>query len=278
MRPMLMFGAGALLLVLAALPALAAPQRLVALGGGITATLDALGLADAMVAIDASSHPPASRPDVPRVGYYRQLSAEGVLALRPELIIGPVGAGPDAAIAQLKASGVRVELLPAVTSVAGARERIDAIGRAVGRAEQAAALIAAFDADLAKARAIAERGSKPRVLFVFVHGGASLQVAGRGTAADAMIQAAGGTNVGEHEGYRPLTAEGVVVARPDVVLTTPRALAGAGGEAALWKNPGVAATPAGQKKRLIVIDDVRLLGFGPETGAVVRELAEALHR
>ncbi len=280
MRPLLMFGVGALLLVLAALPALAAePGRIVALGGGVTATLDALGLGGAIVAVDASSHPPAKNPGVPRVGYYRQLSAEGVLALRPTHIIGPVGAGPAAAIEQLEASGARVDLLPPVKSVDGARARIEAIGRLVDRAAQAAGVLEAFDGELARAKAVAAgSGRSPRVLFVFVHGGASLQVAGRGTAAHAMVTAAGATLAGDHEGYRPLTAEGVVVARPDVILATPRSLAGVGGEDALWKNPGLAATPAGQKKRLVVVDDVRLLGFGPETGAVARELAEAFHR
>lgn len=280
MRPLLMFGVGTLLLVLAALPALAAePGRIVALGGGVTATLDALGLGGAIVAIDASSHPPAKSPGVPRVGYYRQLSAEGVLALRPTHIIGPVGAGPAAAIEQLKASGARVDLLPPVKSIAGARARVEAVGALVDRAAQAAEVLEAFDAELARAKAVAAgSGTSPRVLFVFVHGGASLQVAGRGTAAHAMVTAAGATLAGDHEGYRPLTAEGVVVARPDIVLATPRSLTGVGGEEALWKNPGLAATPAGQKKRLVVVDDVRLLGFGPETGAVVRELAEAFHR
>lgn len=279
MRPLLMFGVGALLLALAALPALAASKRIVSLGGGITATLDALGLGGAIVAVDASSGPPAQNPAVARVGYYRQLSAEGVLALRPDHVIGPVSAGPAAAVEQLKASGARVDLLPPVKTVDGARARIAAIGGLVGRPAEAAALVRTFDEELAKAKAIAEAsGKKPRVLFLFVHGGASLQVGGTDTAAHAMITAAGATNAGEHAGYRPLTAEGVVVARPDVLLATPRSLASAGGAEALWKNPGIAATPAGQNKKLVVVDDVRLLGFGPDTGAVARELAEVFRK
>ncbi len=279
MRPLIMFGVGALLLALAALPALAESKRIVSLGGGITATLDALGVGQAIVAVDASSGPPAQNPGVARVGYYRQLSAEGVLALRPDHVIGPISAGPAAAVEQLKASGARVDLLPPVKGIDAARDRIGAIGALVGRPAEAAALIRDFDAQLAEAKALAEAsGKRPRVLFLFVHGGASLQVGGAGTAAHAMITAAGAINAGDHEGYRPLTAEGVVVARPDVLLATPRSLASVGGAAALWKNPGIAATPAGQKKRLVVIDDVRLLGFGPETGAVVRQLAKAFRQ
>lgn len=255
----------------------ASPERIVGLGGGITATLYALGLADDVVAIDASSPPPPSGAALPRVGYYRQLSSEGVLALKPDLIVGPAGTGPATVVAQLEASGVPVKLLPEVETLAGARARIEAIGALVGRADAAKALVGAFDRDFAAAQAIiaGRQGPPPRVLFLFVHGGATLQVAGEGTAAEAMIEAAGGVNaIDGYEGYRPLTAEGVVLARPQIILATPRSLAGAGGAEALWKHPGLRVTPAGQAKRLAVVDDVRLLGFGPETGAVVRELAE----
>lgn len=38
-----------------------------------------------------------------------------------------------------------------------------------------------------------------------------------------------------------------------------------GGEAGLWKLPGLAQTPAGRHKQLLTIDDMALLGFGPRT-------------
>ncbi len=255
----------------------AAPERIVSLGGGVTATVHALGAP--IVAVDASSPRPTDK--TPVVGYYRQISAEGVLALRPDLIIGPDGMGPPAAVEQLRAAGVRVVQLPEAKSIPGAIERIEAVGKAVER--PADALVAALKAKVEEARALQKDAlqngkAKPRVLFVFVHGGAALQVAGGETAADAMIAAAGGENaVSGYDGYRPLAAEALVLARPDVVLATPRSLAAAGGEAGLWKTPGMAATPAGQKKRLVVIDDNRLLGFGPDTGDAVLELTRELH-
>ncbi|MCB9527452.1 MAG: ABC transporter substrate-binding protein [Myxococcales bacterium] len=255
-------------------PAAAAPERIVALGGGVTATVQALGAP--VVAIDASSV--RGRPTVPVVGYYRQLSAEGVLALKPDLVIGPDATGPETAVSQLRAAGVEVVLMPEVITVDGAIERIRTIGAVVGRPAEAAKIADDVAASLAEARALRPEGVvAPRVLFVFVHGGASLQVAGRETAAEAMITAAGGQNaVDGYAGYRPLTAEAVVLARPDVVLATPRSLAAVGGEAGLWKTPGIAATPAGQAKRLVVMDDLDLLGFGPATGTAVVALTRAL--
>lgn len=250
----------------------AAPERIVSLGGGVTATVHALGAP--IVAVDASSPRPTDK--TPVVGYYRQISAEGVLALRPDLIIGPDGMGPPAAVEQLRSAGVRVVQLPEAKSIPAAIERIEAVGKAVER--PAGPLVAALKAKVEEARALQKDKARPRVLFVFVHGGAALQVAGGDTAADAMIAAAGGQNaVSGYDGYRPLAAEALVLARPDVVLATPRSLAAAGGEAGLWKTPGMAATPAGQKKRLVVIDDNRLLGFGPDTGDAVLELTRRIH-
>jgi iron complex transport system substrate-binding protein len=50
-----------------------------------------------------------------------------------------------------------------------------------------------------------------------------------------------------------------------------------GGIAGLLTVPGIALTPAGQNQRIIALDDLYLLGFGPRTGQAVRELASFLH-
>ena len=102
-------------------------------------------------------------------------------------------------------------------------------------------------------------------------------VAGRETAAHTMIHEAGGVNAITHyEGYRPLTAESVVAAQPDVILLTTRSLNAIKGIEALWKLPSLSLTPAGKARRSIVIGDLKLLGFGPRTGEAVLELRRAL--
>jgi iron complex transport system substrate-binding protein len=45
---------------------------------------------------------------------------------------------------------------------------------------------------------------------------------------------------------------------------------------ALLKVPGVATTPAGKAKRIVPIDDLLLLGFGPRTGKAALELGSKL--
>jgi iron complex transport system substrate-binding protein len=112
---------------------------------------------------------------------------------------------------------------------------------------------------------------------VLVRGGQGAFVSGRGTAADAMVRLAGGENAaGAIEGSKALTAEAAVAAVPDVLLAPAAVLAHTGGVEGLLSLPGIAETPAGRARRVIVLDDLMLLGFGPRTGQGALELARKL--
>ena len=105
-----------------------------------------------------------------------------------------------------------------------------------------------------------------------------MNVAGRRTAADSIIALAGGRNAVEgYEGYKPLTAEAAAGAAPDVILVTSRGLETSGGVDELLKQPGLSLTPAGKARRVIAMDDLLLLGFGPRLGQAAKELCDQLH-
>src|SRR5690606_14484652 len=91
-----------------------------------------------------------------------------------------------------------------------------------------------------------------------------------------VVEHAGGSLVGDRDGYRPVTAEALVAAAPDVLLLTPRGLESLGGVAGLLAVPGAAVTPAGRPRRVVAIDDLLLLGRGPRTDVAVRQLRGAL--
>ncbi|MGJ0533075.1 hypothetical protein HUN39_15415 [Methylocystis sp. FS] len=58
------------------------PNRIVAIGGAVTEILYALGQQNRIAAIDATSQfPPEALKKKPNVGYFRALSAEGVLSI-----------------------------------------------------------------------------------------------------------------------------------------------------------------------------------------------------
>ena len=269
----------AFLLALAPLAALA-QARVVAVGGAVTEVVYALGAESRLVATDTTSTFPPAALALPKVGYLRSLSAEGVVALRPDMLLATGDAGPRAALEQLRAAKVGVHILTNEHSVEAARQRIRDVAALLGLAAAGRDLEARFDADWTRAMAGLKRyADTPRVLFILAHTPTNTMVSGDETAAAGMIRLAGGVNaLAGFKGYKPLTAEAVIAAAPDVVLITTEGLQAAGGAEAVWAKPGVALTPAAKQRRLVDLDALYLLGFGPRLPAAVRDLALRLHR
>ncbi len=267
---------------LAAVLASGAPageERIVTVGGAITEIVFALGLGDAVVGSDTSSVYPEAAQKQAKVGYARALSAEGVLSLRPTRLIASQDAGPPVALQQIRDSGVEVTLVEEEASIAGAKAKIDEVAGVLERPRQARTLVGNLDDDLRDAQPLTDLDPAPRVLFVYARGAGTLLVAGRDTPAHSMIDLAGGVNAGAgHEGFKPMTAEATVVADPDVVLMLARGVESLGGSKAVLALPGVAQTRAGRGQRVIVMDDLYLLGFGPRTGKAVADLARELRK
>lgn len=253
--------------------------RVVAIGGTVTEIVYALGAGASLVGVDTSSTYPESATQLPQVGYQRRVSAEGVLSLQPSVVLATVEAGPPAALSQVQAAGVPILFVPAIATGAGAQAKIRLIAQVLGRVAQGELLIHQLNQELDEAQAlVSRRQATPKVLFIYARGQGAMQVAGRATAAAAMITLAGGVNaIDAYTGYKPLTAEAVVTAAPDIIVLPARGLDSVGGVAGLLTVPGIALTPAGQHQRMIALDDLYLLGFGPRTGQAVRELASFLH-
>jgi iron complex transport system substrate-binding protein len=152
----------------------------------------------------------------------------------------------------------------------------------MGVTEAAVPLLEKFDTQWREALAhVAKRQAgepKPlRVLFILGHSGMQSMVAGAQTAADAMIRYAGARNAVESvNGYKVLTPEAAATAAPDVILTTDDALQAAGGPAQFAANPALALTPAGRAGRVVAMNDLLLLGFGPRLPQAVAQLSDRL--
>jgi iron complex transport system substrate-binding protein len=255
-------------------------SRVATLGGVFTETAYALGAQDQVAAVDASSfYPPEALAEKPNFGYYRFLAAEPILAQSPSLIIGNDETGPPEVVAQLRDAGVPILLLPDNNDVQAARDLITTLGLVFDKEAAAADLVATLDADVAAAQAlVAKATSRPRVLFVLQPPEAPMLVAGGDTAAGSMIDLAGGENIYPGFGsYIPMTPEGIVETGPDIILTTDASLERLGGREAFLAAPGIAQTPAAQAGRVVSMEDLYLLGFGPRTGKAIADLARLLH-
>lgn len=254
-----------------------AAQRLVAVGGAVTEVVYALGAEALLVGTDTTSLYPEAATRTPKVGYLRQLSAEGLLSLRPDAIVGAGDAGPATVLEQVKSAGVRVELVPADHSFEEVLRKVAVVGAVTGRQAQAAALAQTLKATWAQVQtAVAQATRKPRALFILSHNGSPM-VAGTGTAAHALLTLAGAENVVQQfAGYRPLTAEAMALVAPQVIVNSTQGIEALGGVDAFWRRPELALTPAFQRKALVAMEASHLLGFGPRMPSAVQALHTAL--
>jgi iron complex transport system substrate-binding protein len=275
------FGLVVLLLahVIAAPAVRAEGARVVAIGGAVTEIVYLLGAGDSLVAVDSTSRYPQAARELPNVGYMRQLAAEPILALQPSLVLAVEEAGPPTALAQLRAAGVPLIVVPDPHSIEGVLEKITMVAAALGREAEGQRLRAALEAQLRRiASAVDAALERPRVLFLLSIGTGAPLAAGRDTAADGIIALAGGHNaVDGFEGYKPLSAEAMIATAPEVILMTSHGLELLGGEEGLLRLPAIAQTPAAKNRRILAFDSTLLLGFGPRTGTAIRQLAERLH-
>ena len=249
--------------------------RLVTVSGAITEVVYALGAEAQLVGTDTTSLYPAAALKTPKVGYLRQLSAEGLLSLKPDAVIATTEAGPPVVLSQLRSAGVRLELIESDHTWAEVQRKIQAVGRAAARETQATALQAKLDAEWAAVQQRVASGTrKPRVLFVLSHSG-SPQVSGEKTAAHAVIGYAGGVNcLSGFQGYRPMTAEAMASAAPDIILTSTQSIEAHGGVDKFWERPELALTPAYRKRALVTQDALLLIGFGPRLPQAIGELQQ----
>jgi len=253
------------------------PTRIVTLATGAGELIAAMGAGDRVVGRDETSSAPQI-DGAPIVTKAHQVSAEQILALNPDLVIIDSATGPVEVLDQIRASGISVKMLPDTWTVADMAPRIDALGEYLG--------LNPSNIEVAKENLIplvsTTSTAGPRVAFLYLRGPSSIYLlGGEGSGADALIEAAGGVDVGAEAGYEPftpLTAEALIAAAPDVLLVMTEGLASVGGVDGLRALPGVAQTPAGASGRVIAVDDTVLLSFGARTGALIESLRMGLTR
>ncbi|MFN3507562.1 MAG: hemin ABC transporter substrate-binding protein [Allorhizobium sp.] len=254
-------------------------ERIVAIGGTITEIIYALGEGDRVVAVDTTSLYPPEATEKPDIGYVRQISAEGVLSQKPDLIIAEAGAGPVDSINILKASGLTFVSIPSPPETAAIPDKIRAVGEAIGRADKAEALAKTVEASIQAmdGKVAAATGPKKKVLFALSLANGRVMAAGRESSADAMIRLAGGENaVSTIVGYKPLTDEAVIAAAPDVILVMSGGAQHLSADQA-FALPALAATPAGRDKAFLTMDGLYLLGLGPRAADAARDLNAMLY-
>ncbi|BBG59563.1 heme/hemin ABC transporter substrate-binding protein [Providencia rustigianii] len=253
-----------------------AAERIITLGGDVTEIVYKLGAQDSLVGRDSTSLHPVQATQLPDVGYMRTLNAEGVLSLRPTLLLASELSQPSIALSQIEKSGVKVVKITGKPALEAIPVKIMTIADAVGKSGQGQQLVEQFN------RSVAEISTTPinkKVVFIMSHGGVQPMAAGQNTAADSMIKAVGAQNAMDNfTSYRPLSQEGLISSQPDLIVLTEEGVKSLNGIENVWKLPGLTLTPAGKNKALLVVDDVGMLSFSLGTPQVMLQLREALEK
>ncbi|CAB3630521.1 hemin ABC transporter substrate-binding protein [Achromobacter sp. K91] len=250
----------------------APPARVVTLGGTVTEIVYQLGQGDKLVGDDLSSLYPEAATKLPRVGYYRSVPVEGVLSLKPDLVLASEQAGPPDALKRLADVGVRVVTVSDAPSVDSLKSRIRGIADALGVAPAGERMVEDVTRELARAEAVP--ATRARALLLINRTG-SPQGAGRDTAANEVMHLAGLVNVlQDQHGYKPLSAEAMGALAPDLIIVTQASLDAGGGMDAFLRMPGIASTQAAAKRRVVVMDDLLILGMGPRLPLALTQLKQ----
>jgi iron complex transport system substrate-binding protein len=258
-------------------------QRWVSAGGALTEWVVALGGESHLVGIDTTSQHPESIKSLPSIGYQRQLSSEGILSLRPNILIGTEEMGPPPVLEQLRGAGVKIEVFSAGADVTALQGNLKKLGALLGDEARANQLSEQYTKQLQGQHDWVAQAqlhqSAPGVLLLVSHAGAAPMVAGVGTVGDWLIKQAGGRNLATHTGYKIFSAEAMTGLNPQVLVFTDRAQNGASSrDALLRENPLLAATQAARNNRLIEVDPTLLVGgLGPRLPEAMKTLSKAFY-
>ncbi|MGP3533403.1 heme/hemin ABC transporter substrate-binding protein [Microbacterium sp. RD1] len=256
--------------------------------GSLSRIVFELGLGDRIVGRDISSGfaEIADRPLVTQNGH--DLNAEAILELDPTVILTDTSLGPWDTVLQMREIGIPVVVVDSRRSIDGLGGLIIEVAQALGVPERGSALAqrttAAVEAKVAQIADVApaDPADRLRMLFLYVRGQSGVYyLFGEESGADSLIEALGGIDIAGQNGWvgmRPVTAEALVAANPDVILMMTKGLDSVGGVDGLTEHiPAVGQTVAGQKGRIVDMSDTTILSFGPDTAAVLDALAVAVY-
>ncbi len=254
------------------------PQRVVVSGGSITEVIYALDEQQRIIGVDSTSVFPTQAKEKPQIGYVRRISAEGILSLNPDLVIGEADTGPKKVVEQLKQTGINLVILDENDNLGGIENKIKKIASLLNVAHKGDVLAQSLQVDRdALSYILQQTMIKPRVLFVLSVRNSQPIVAGAGTSADELITAAGGINVAASaiNNWKPLSTEAALAINPDVIITM-----GRHGDDPLVKLEKLAHfkfSNAVKNGQVHSFDGSYLLGMGPRTPQALVELAHTFH-
>jgi iron complex transport system substrate-binding protein len=256
-------------------------ERIVCLSKQYNEILFALGANRDLVAVDLSSTYPPEIKSLPTVGYHRALSAEGIVSVKPTLVLHDNNVGPEQVMRQLEQLKIPMKVFDAKgVDIPSTKNLMSEMGHYFHKEAQAQSLNQKLDLDMGEAlRRANAYSTKPKVAVI--HFGRAMNIyltITRASTAGKMIEWAGGEipTPGER-GMVQLSPEVIASADPDVLLLTDFGYDRLGSPEQVATLPGIGTTRAARNKRIYRVEEHDLVYIGPRTGEIVLKLQELIH-
>lgn len=257
------------------------PERIVCIAKQYSEIIWALGAEQNIVAVDISSTYPPEIKKLPTVGYHRALSAEGILAAKPTLILHDNNIGPEHVVKQLQDLKIPMKVFDAKgNDIDSTKMLIREMGAYFQKQQRADELCQKLDADMARALENGRQYKDTLKVLVIHFGQASniyLVMTKKSTAAKMIGWAGGKMAVDDERGMKQLSAEVVAASDPDVILLTDFGYDRLGTPEKVKELPGVAGTKAAKNNRIYRVEEHDLVYLGPRTGENVLMLQKLIH-
>ena len=247
-------------------------HRIVCLVPSITDAVFSLGAGDDVVAIsDFVEYPPEAKKK-PSVGLISNPSMEKILSLHPDLILGMPHQNQQAALEQFERLKLPIFLVDP-HGIAGILKAITSLGQAIGREQEAAALVARLQQRIDAVRR-SVRGKPVISVFMPVSYDPLITI-GKGSFITDIIEAAGGASI-----TTDLNQEWPHVSMEAILARAPQALlmmrGGTITPAVLKTRPGWDTLPALRTGRVYFVDK-RVSFPSPVAIDALEDLAKQFH-
>ncbi|WP_300393158.1 ABC transporter substrate-binding protein [uncultured Psychrobacter sp.] len=237
-------------------------ERIVAMSPDVADIIVALGATDKLVGKDATNSHPALK-DVPKVGMHRNITAESVLAVKPDLVLGSYMVQPASVYQRLNDLNVKAANVAPKEGVDYFANSIKATGIYIGNRSEAAQLADRWFQDM---QPLAKTGKR----YILSYDGRI--VAGKGTVGDELIRRAGGINAANVSGLKPMSREGWLAAKPDVIIIADHNQKVIGGVSKFRKRPEIAVSNAAKNNKVEFWPADKFLRYGLNSPKVIKSL------
>ena len=250
-------------------------NSIVVAGGSITEIIYFLNLQNKLVGVDITSNYPLKAKKLPSIGYIRNLSIEGLLSLKPNLILAEESIGPPIILKQLNKTSVEFRIIKNNYTLEGINEKFLCISKILDVEIKNNIDYKKFVNNVKKLKSFVKNNNKEKkdILLILMMKGTSPIIAGKNTSGHGFIKMIGQNNsMDKVSGWKPVSSEQILIANPNYIIVTKRALKDFTSIEKFLKLPGISSTKAAKNKNIFIKDGMSLLGYGPRTINVAKEI------